>query len=172
MENRGNLKKSIKPGLIIGAVLILMLTIWYQNLVVRSDFSLSNGDKQEISQYLNEEVMDPNLNGQVYSVYEVLQSNQDIGEVYIWAYIQEYYESDALLESGTGMSLPMVLHVERVGDSLEVKSHVLPRDGSYYSEDIKTLFPRRIQNKIHDYPSKNMENLVVEIENKVNANNE
>lgn len=165
MENRSNLNKHKKTGFIIGAVVVLVVVLGYQNLIAENSFSLSNGDQQVINRYLNEQVMDPNFGGEVFSVYEVLQSNHETGEIYIWAFIQEYYESDTGLESGTGMSVPMVLYVEQNEESLEIKSHTLPRDGSYYPEDIKTLFPRRIRSEIHDYPSKHMDGLVDEMEN-------
>lgn len=171
LDKRSSFSKRKKLGFVIGAVIVLMLVLGYQNLLVRNSFSLSNGDQQVINLYLSEEVMDPNFGGEVFSVYEVLQSNKDAGEIYIWALIEEYYETDTGLEPGTGMSVPMVLHVEQNGDLLEISNHTLPRDGSYYPEDIKTLFPRRIQSKINDYPSKNMEGLVDEMEIAINTGN-
>ncbi len=171
MEYRSKLKKRKKSGFIIGAVVVLVLILGYQNLISGNSFSITNGDQQVINRYLNEQVMDPNFGGEVFSVYEVLQSNQETGEIYIWAFIQEYYESDTGLESGTGMSVPMVLYVDQNGESLEIKSHTFPRDGSYYPEDIKILFPRRIRSKIHDYPSKHMDGLVDEMETMINAEN-
>ena len=171
MENRSKGKKRNKMGLVLGVVVVLMLVLGYQYVTSGNSFSLSNGDQEVINRYLNEEVMDPNFGGEVFSVYEVLQSNRDAGEIYIWALIEEYYETDTGLEPGTGMSVPMVLHVEQNGDLFEITNHTSPRDGSYYPEDIKTLFPRRIQSKINDYPSKNMEGLVDEMEMSINTGN-
>lgn len=168
-SNRSNRRKRKETGFIVGAFVVLVLFLGYQYSTAGNSFSLSNTEQQVINRYLNEEVMDPNFSGKVFSVYDVLRSNQKTGEIYIWAYIQEYYETDTGLETGTGMSVVMVLHVEQNGDSLEITSHTLPRDGSYYQEDIKALFPRSIQSKIMSYPERHMEGLTNRMEQKINA---
>ncbi len=171
MDKRSSFSKRKKLGFVIGAVIVLMLVLGYQNLSVRNSFSLSNGDQQVINLYLSEEVMDPNFGGEVFSVYDVLKSDRKTGEIYIWALIEEYYETDAGLEPGTGMSVPMVLHIKQNEDAFGIRDHTLPRDGSYYPEDIKTLFPRSVQSKILNYPLRYMEGLTEEMEMKISTEN-
>lgn len=167
MNNNENFKKWSKLGFLAGSVVVVILIVGFVNLGIRSSFSLCHMDEQVISIYLNKEVMDPSFGGEVFNAYEVLKNDKNQSEVYIWALIQEYYESDSGFEPGTGMSVPMVLHVDWEEDSLEIKSHTIPRDGSYYPEDIKALFPKRIQEKILNYPSRHIEKLLNDIEGKV-----
>lgn len=51
---------------------------------------------------------------------------------------------------GTAMSVPAVIYLGENGDILEV---TIPRDGVFYPQDIKALFPIDIQRKIfsHDF---------------------
>ncbi len=108
--------------------------------------------------------MHSTFDGNVYSVFEILHADKKAGEIYVWALIQEYYKTETDLENGTGMSVPMVLHVEKNGEDLQILGHTLPRDGSYYSGDIKVLFPKSIQSKIISYSSKYIEELMDELE--------
>jgi hypothetical protein len=128
-------------------------------------------DEQVVEKYLSEEVMNSNFGGEIFVAYEILETDKNEGEIYLWALIQEYYEEGEALETGSGMSVPIVLSVSvHNNDSLEISSHSLPRDGSYYSEDIKEMFPKKIQNKILGYSSNHIGDLIEEMENKVKEN--
>ena len=63
----------------------------------------------------------------------------------MWAYLQEYYIKDGKTVLGSGWSVPLVLNVEKTQDVINIKSHDAPRDGDLYSEDIKRLFPKEVQ---------------------------
>ncbi len=128
-------------------------------------------DEQVVEKYLSEEVMNTNFGGEIFVSYEILETDKNEGEIYLWALIQEYYEKGGALEEGSGMSVPIVLSVNvHNNDSLEILSHSLPRDGSYHSEDIKEMFPKKIQNKILEYSSNHIGDLIEEMENKVKDN--
>ncbi|MEW5869737.1 MAG: membrane lipoprotein lipid attachment site-containing protein [Chloroflexota bacterium] len=45
----------------------------------------------------------------------------------------------------TAMSVPAVIYL---GESGEIENVVIPRDGIYYGEDIRALFPKDVQEKI------------------------
>ncbi|WP_143424865.1 MULTISPECIES: hypothetical protein [Geobacillus] len=87
-------------------------------------------------------------------------TDEIVSEVYLWALIQEYYNKGEVIEKGSGMSDPIVLHVEKNKGSLKVLGHTLLRDGSYYLKDIKELFPTNIQDKILNYPSNYISQLI------------
>jgi len=156
-----------KLNLLAGTLILLLLTVGCQNAATTNHVSFSDKDTQVIEEYLNREVMEPSFGGEVFSAYEILGTDDNAEKIYIWALILEYYKTDTALEVGTGMSLPMVLHVEQTEDSLQISSHTMPRDGSYYQEDVETLFPNNIQSKIFDYPSKHIDKLSDELDNKV-----
>jgi hypothetical protein len=143
-----------------GLLLILLLAGCSQP----GSISVTEKDKQEIERYIRQEVMSPNFGGEVFSAYEILDSDRKKGELYIWALIQEYYKEDTGIEQGTGMSVPMVLKIDESKDSLKVLSHTLPRDGSFYAEDIKSMFPYFAGRKALDHPDKVISELIEEAE--------
>jgi hypothetical protein len=143
-----------------GMLLILLLA----GCSEPGSISVTEKDKQEIEKYIRQEVMSPNFGGEVFSAYEILGSDENKGELYLWALIQEYYKKGTEIEQGTGMSVPMVLKIDQSKDSFKVLSHTLPRDGSLYAEDIKNLFPYFAGRKAINHPDKVISKLIEEAE--------
>jgi hypothetical protein len=143
-----------------GMLLILLLAGCSQS----GSIAVTEKDKQEIKRYIRQEVMSPNFGGEIFSAYEILESDENKGELYLWALIQEYYKEGTGIEQGTGMSVPMVLKIDQNKDSFKVISHTLPRDGSLYAEDIKNLFPYLAGRKALDHPDKLISELIEEAE--------
>jgi hypothetical protein len=129
--------------------------------------TVTEEDGQEIERYVRQEVMSPNFDGKIFSAHEILVTNEEKGEIYLWALIEEYYKEGTEVEQGSGMSVPMVLKVDHSGDSLKVISHTLPRDGSYYADDVKDMFPYFAELKALDYPSIHIKKLIKEVETEV-----
>ena len=151
-----------------GAIILLFIIAGCQSQGNSNNISIADSDKQIIETYLNEEVMAPNFGGNIFSAHEVLQTDKYQEEIYVWALIMECFSTDDGLEKGTGMSVPMVLYFDQAeGDEIKVINHTIPRDGSYYQEDIKKLFPRNIQSKIFDYSSRHMNKLSEDLDSKV-----
>jgi hypothetical protein len=100
-----------------------------------------------ITTYLNDNLLLPEFGGKVFTAHEILGANAE--EIYVWAYAQEFYQQNNVLEKGTGLSCPTVLTIDSQ-DEQEVKiiDHKLPRDGSFYPQDIRTMFPKEIQDII------------------------
>ncbi|MBB6452642.1 hypothetical protein HNQ94_001088 [Salirhabdus euzebyi] len=144
-------------------LLLMGCTVQAENL------SLSESDRHIMETYLTNDVMKPNFGGNVYSAYEILDSNKEKGEVYLWALIEEYYVEGEKVDLGSGMSVPMVLHVKIDQGTLQILDHTLPQDGSYYTEDVKKLFPKNTHNKIFNYSIKHITKLSENIQNKVMA---
>lgn len=115
----------------------------------KEEQSLSQKDTEEIEKYLDEKMMNPEFGGKVFSASEIFETSKD--KIYLWAYIQEYYKKDNTLELGTGWSVPAVLSVEFSADGLKILIHKVPCDGENYSNDIRSMFPEDIQQKIFDF---------------------
>ncbi|WP_226678590.1 hypothetical protein [Mesobacillus jeotgali] len=129
--------------------------------------TVTEEDEQEIEKYISQEVMSPNFGGEIFSAYEILATNEEKGEIYLWALIEEYYKEGEEVEQGSGMSVPMVLKIDRSEGASKVISHTLPRDGSFYADDIKEMFPYFAELKALDYPSNHIKKLIKEVESEV-----
>jgi len=97
---------------------------------------------KDIAAYLAENLLSPGFGGDVFASYEILGTNAE--EVYIWAYAQEFYRRNGILEEGTGISCPVVLTLQ----GGIVVGHRLPRDGNLYAQDVRTMFPRRVRDAV------------------------
>lgn len=164
MRNTLGRKYMVRLWVVGGLLLILVLAGYARS---SGSISFTAESQQEIEKYIREEVMSPNFRGEIFSAHEILGSNEKKGELYIWALIEEYYKEDSKIEQGTGMSVPMVLKVDQTEDSLQVISHSIPRDGSYYANDIKDMFPYFAEIKALDYPSIYVDKLIKKIEAEV-----
>lgn len=109
----------------------------------------SQSDNDAIEKYLDEKMMNPEFGGKVFSSHEIFQKTDD--KIYMWAYLQEYYKKDNVIQQGTGWSVPAVLIIENSVEGLKILSHKVPGDGENYSKDIKSMFPDDIQKKIFDF---------------------
>ena len=73
--------------------------------------------------------------------------------IYAWALEESYYYENAQINQGSGMSTPYKFVVEKVNNEFVVTDVNFPRDGTYYPEDMKTIFPeyvRKKMEKVHD----------------------
>ncbi len=95
----------------------------------------------------DENLVAPNFGGKVFTAHEILGAKAE--EIYVWAYAQEFYKENNALEKGTGLSCPVVLTVDSQDEKeVNIIDHKMPRDGSFCSQDIKTLFPKKVQDAI------------------------
>ncbi|MGM0439138.1 MAG: PspC domain-containing protein [Patescibacteria group bacterium] len=99
-------------------------------------------EKENIISYLEENFVEDNHGGEVFADYHRFGRGAD--ELYIWAYISEYYLEDGDLKIGSAASLPLSLKFE----DGEVVNHVQPRDGAAYDDDVRRIFPSHIMDKI------------------------
>ena len=60
-----------------------------------------------------------------------------------WILMENYYESNGEIKEDSGSSIPYKLTLKN-DDSYEVIKYEIPRDGGYYSKDMKRLFPRKV----------------------------
>lgn len=88
--------------------------------------------------------------------------------VYTWILEEAYYENNDTIEQVSGSSIPYKFEIESINDSYTVIDYRIPRDGSYYSDDMKILFPisvRNSMNKVHQDGT--FEKLSLDIEEQV-----
>lgn len=98
--------------------------------------------EERINDYLVENVSIIGFGGEAYCAYEYLNADQGgDGEIYIWVLCQEFYLDQGSVVEGSGISLPVALQTEEKNDQLEVIGHLVPRDGTYYGPDVRTIFP-------------------------------
>ncbi len=61
--------------------------------------------------------------------------------VYAWILYLEYSYDNGVLTKESGSHIPTVITVQKNGSSYELVEYWIPRDGSYYVDDIKEKFP-------------------------------
>lgn len=70
--------------------------------------------------------------------------------VYAWVLEECFHYEEGKIINESGSSIPYKFVVEKTNDEFEVTDSRIPRDGSYYSKDIKNIFPRSVRNDIDD----------------------
>ncbi|MDD4625444.1 MAG: hypothetical protein PHC82_03925 [Candidatus Pacebacteria bacterium] len=82
-----------------------------------------------------------------------LDPEKELFPLYIWAHCGEYVMAEGELENLSGSSGPLKIDYpnELSYYDLQKFSYEAPRDGSYYSEDIKKIFPEKLWDKIFNF---------------------
>lgn len=84
--------------------------------------------------------------------------------VYAWVVEGKYYVEENVLKQDSGYSIPFKFKVKKVNGEYQVVDSRIPRDGSYYSVDMKNIFPSSVRNdmkKVHTDGT--VEKLIVEV---------
>lgn len=106
--------------------------------------------EQAIEQYLlNQETFSWHTREGSHTVctFENLDSDSELFPLYVWAHCGEYTTEGGTLVSLSGSSIPVKIEYpnELSYYSIREFSHETPRDGAYYAEDIKRIFPEHVQ---------------------------
>jgi hypothetical protein len=85
-----------------------------------------------------------------FCVVSNLDPDQELFPLYVWARCSEFIIRDGKLKELSGSSIPVKINYpnELSFYDLDRFSHEIPRDGSYYSKDIKDIFTKTAQEKI------------------------
>ncbi len=113
----------------------------------------------------------------VYLVERIIDNDGDLNKqyknydnyYYAYSWVQEtsYYKENGELKKDGGSSIPHKILLGKKGDTYTALKHEIPRDGTYYPEDMKKLFPSKIRTKINNAPvDGTVEKLIKEIETK------
>jgi len=105
-----------------------------------------------------------------FCAIENLNPENDLLPLYVWAYCGEYVVQDDKLETLSGRSGPVKINYPNELSFYDLNrfSYEVPGDGSHYSEDIKKIFPKNVQQRISNF---DVENIIKRIETIAIANN-
>lgn len=125
---------------------------------------------QAIKEYLVEKGNSESLNGEktfvsmrVYLLEEKVKDEKYF--IYAWVNDAKYYLEDNELKKDSASSIPYKFVVEKNNDELYVSDSRTPRDGSYYEEDMKNIFPRSVRNDMESiYSDGTSKKLELELE--------
>lgn len=84
--------------------------------------------------------------------YLIDESDANNVLVYSWILEESYYENEDEIVQENGSSIPYKFVLKSNDSNYEVVSHQIPRDGSYYTEDMKIIFPDEVlsdMDKVH-----------------------
>ena len=90
-------------------------------------------------------------------VFEILEEDEDLFPMALWVYCQEYKIDNGNIKELSGSSMPVLLNYPKHLSNLSIFHfiHQIPRDGSFYSQDIKKIFSKKAQKKIFSYSLEN-----------------
>lgn len=88
--------------------------------------------------------------------------------IYAWVLVQKYYLENNETKKDSGSSIPYKFVVENIDGKFTVTDSKIPRDGSYYDEDMKNIFPSSVRNDMGEvYTDGTIERLQLDIEQQV-----
>ncbi len=86
-------------------------------------------------------------------------------DIYAWVLEGKYYLENDEIKQDSGSSIPYKFVVKSVNDKFVVSDFKIPRDGSYYSVDMKNIFPSSVRKNMDDvYTDGTIERLKLDIE--------
>ena len=151
---RGLTTKTATGKLFLLCLLVSLLVVYACR---SSQVELTNQQKQIaanlapiVDGYLVLHIEMPGFSGKVFCSHKALDI-EDKGKIvteYVYAICQEYGSRNGNLTKGTGTGIPVVLEVERQGQTDRVVSHQLPGESPRYAEDIRRMFPEKTQDEI------------------------
>ena len=98
-------------------------------------------------------------------------------DIYAWVLEEKYYLENNEIKQDGGSSIPYKFIVENIDGKFIVTDFVIPRDGSYYADDMKSIFPSSVRDDMEDiHTDGTIEELNIDIQEQVeeyfNMNNE
>jgi hypothetical protein len=81
----------------------------------------------------------------MYSAFKLLGTERN--KIYMWVSKVEYFKLENTIthENGDAVSLPIVLDIEKSGNSFIITGHNIPEDGENFGKSTKSLFPSNIK---------------------------
>ncbi len=78
------------------------------------------------------------------------KNNHKLYNVYAWVLEEKYYLENNEIKQDSSSSIPYMFVVEHTNDEYKVTDSRIPRDGNYYAEDMKNIFPRSVRNDMDE----------------------
>jgi len=117
-----------------------------ENIILSiKEYIINKGDENK--RYNNEKTF---VAMRIYLLEEKERDN--LYYVYAWVLEESYYLEQNEIKQNSGSSIPYKFKVEKINDKFEVTDSRIPRDGSYYADDVKNIFPKSVRNdmdKVH-----------------------
>ena len=101
--------------------------------------------ESEPKQYKNEKSF---VGIRTYLIKE--KNNHKLYNVYAWVLEEKYYLENNKIKQDSSSSVPYMFVVEHTNDEYKVTDSRIPRDGTYYAEDMKHIFPRSVRNDMDE----------------------
>ena len=103
------------------------------------------------------------------NVYLIQEEKRDVCYIiYAWVLEEKYYLENNEIKQDGGSSIPYKFVLAREDDEFVVTKVVTPRDGSYYADDMKSIFPSSVRNDMEDiHTDGTMEELNADIQKQV-----
>ncbi|MFA5749754.1 MAG: DUF308 domain-containing protein [Candidatus Shapirobacteria bacterium] len=104
-------------------------------------------------------------NSKNFCVFENLDSENEIFPLYLWVRCGEFIMENGEIKEESGISGPIKIDYpnELSFYDLERFSYEVAGNGSSYSKDIKRIFPLKIQEKIFNFSSENINEKIREV---------
>jgi len=104
-------------------------------------------DEKRILEYLDTKTNNIaySKKGKMYSAFKLLGTERN--KIYMWVSKVEYFKLENTIthENGDAVSLPIVLDIEKSGNSFIITGHNIPEDGENFGKSTKSLFPSNIK---------------------------
>lgn len=142
----------IKKSPIIILSIIILAGILASVSPAENNSQSGKGIKEKVIAYLEDSALEPGFKGEIFADY--YKFGWDENNLYIWAYVCEYYKKDGRLKLGNGRSGPMIIALSQKG---VIKDHWQPEPGEEYPESIKDNFPKKFQDDIFNFQSQDKE---------------
>ncbi|MDO5014615.1 MAG: hypothetical protein Q4E28_01490 [Clostridia bacterium] len=104
------------------------------------DYLILKGDNEE-KHHDNEKTF---VSMRIYLFEE--KENNKLYNVYAWVNTGKYYLENGEIKQDSESSIPHKFIVEKQNDKFVVINSKIPRDGSYYKDDMKNIFPLSVRN--------------------------
>lgn len=166
----------------LGPVFILLLTPFLYQLVINLKEKMQeNGIQQELvltlaNESLNQAVIDFLLSKNDFAwqteegtknfcLFHNLYPEKELFPIYLWVRCGEFKMVEDQVKETSGISLPIKIDYpnELSYYDIEKFSYVIPRDGSFYGQDLKTIFPKEIQPRLKSINSSLLNDKIIEI---------
>jgi len=104
----------------------------------------------------------------VYLIEEKEQN--ELYNMYVWVLEEQYYLENNEIKEDSGSSIPHKFVVENLDGKFTVTDVIIPRDGSYYADDMKSIFPSSVREDMEDiHTDGTMEDLDADIQKQVKS---
>ena len=102
-------------------------------------------------------------------VYLIEEKEKDKNyNIYAWVLEEKHYLENDEIKQDSGLSIPYKFVVKSVDGKFSVTDSRIPRDGSYYSADMKNIFPNSVKNDMESvHTDGTIERLQLDIEQQI-----